>query len=136
MNDGAYRVLIVEDDLDNAEALRILLEFWGYRVEAARDREDAFRCAQAKLPDAIILDMGLPTFADGCAFVTQLRALPGADAMLIIANTGYGRETDRRKAIGAGCDFFFVKPADLDQVHGALGAIDLRRASVASARGA
>jgi DNA-binding response OmpR family regulator len=121
-------ILLVEDDLDNADAMRAVLESWGFWVDVAHDGEGAFARAQSKLPDGIVLDLGLPTFADGCVLVKRLRALPGGDAVLVVAITGYGRESDRCDAIGAGCDFFFVKPPDLDEVHSAIMAIGARRA--------
>lgn len=129
-----HQILLVEDDLDNADAMRSVLELWGYWVDLAHASGQAFVRAESNLPDCVVVDLGLPTFAVGCSLVKRLRALPGADAMLVIATTGYGSESDRRDAIGAGCDFFFVKPADLDELRDALRSIDLHRDWVNSAR--
>ena len=136
-SDGPHRrhtILLIEDDRDNADAMRSVLEFWGYWVDLVHDGAQALVRAESKLPDCVVVDMCLPTFADGCALVRRLRSLPGATEMLIVAVTGSGRESDRRDAIGAGCDFFFVKPADLDELRDVLRRIDLHREWVIRAR--
>lgn len=120
---AGQRILVIDDDKDNADAFAVLFQSWGYTVSVARDGESALALATAELPDAVVTDLGLPTFDDGREVVARLRVLPGGDALLIVAVTGWGSDLDRRKAIGAGCDFFFVKPAELDQLQDALRTI-------------
>lgn len=134
MGSAPYRILLIEDDPDSAEAFRVLFDFWGYRVDVVGGAAEALAHAASKLPEAIVLDLGLPTFADGCALLKQIRGMPGGDDVLIVAVTGHGRDTYRRQAIGAGCDFFFVKPADVDDLHSALSRIKAHRGWVARAR--
>jgi DNA-binding response OmpR family regulator len=122
-----HRVLVVDDDRDSAEAFQALLESWGYAVAVGHDAAAGLAAASARLPDAVILDFGLPTFDDGDALLRSLRKLPGGDEVLVLAVTGHGAAIDRRRAIAAGCDFFFVKPADLDQIREALSTIDAHR---------
>ena len=119
MDIGVNRVLLVEDDADSAEASEVLFRYWGYDVMVARRADEGLAMALSRHPDAIVLDLGLPTFDDGCAFVRALRAQCGA-LTLLVAVTGHGREIDRRRAVEAGCDYFFAKPADLDELKDAL----------------
>jgi DNA-binding NarL/FixJ family response regulator len=56
-----------------------------------------------------------------------MRGLPGGDTILVVAVTGHSKDVDRRRAVAAGCDFFFLKPADLDQLHEALSTIQAHR---------
>jgi CheY-like chemotaxis protein len=134
MKPPAQRILIIEDDPDGAEALRLLFELWGYEVEVAHDGARGFALATSGRPDAVVLDLGLPSFDQGCALVRQLRCTLGGDAMLIVAVTGHSRELDRRRALAAGCDVFFLKPADLDQLRQALSSIEAHRESAVRAR--
>lgn len=127
MRANANRVLLIEDDRDSAEAFRLLLEFWGYHVEVAHDGDRALALATARLPYIVVLDLGIPSVDEGCALVRQIRRLPDGDAVLVITVTGYGREVDRRRAIGAGCDFFFLKPPDLDQLREAMSTVQAHR---------
>lgn len=83
--------------------------------------------AIAHRPDAVIVDLGLPSIEDGCALLRQIRQLPGGDAILILVVTGHGREADRRRALEAGGDLFFVKPPNLDKVREDLQIIGAHR---------
>jgi DNA-binding response OmpR family regulator len=134
MTTDAQRILLIEDDPDNAEASRMLFQTWGYAVTVASDAESGLACAASELPDAVVLDLGLPTFEAGCALVEGIRRLPQADTILVVALTGHGSDLDRRRAIGAGCDFFFVKPANLDSLRDALATITSHREWVIRAR--
>jgi CheY-like chemotaxis protein len=128
MKTGIPRLLLVEDDADNAEALEVMLGYWGYEVEVARNRASALGRAALRQPDAVVIDLGLPTFEEGCALLKELRGMVGGDRPLVVAVTGHSGDNHRRQAIEAGCDFFFVKPADLDELQGALGTIGAREA--------
>jgi CheY-like chemotaxis protein len=124
---GAQRVLVIEGDRDGADALQLLLESWGYEVAVAYEAAMGVAIAAVNLPDAVVLDLALPSFDARCALVERIRGLPGGDAILIVAVTGHGGDPHRRRANAAGCDFFFVKPADLDKLRDALTATTARR---------
>jgi CheY-like chemotaxis protein len=122
-----HQVLVVEDDQDAAEAFRLLFEFWGYEVEVGLDGGAALSIATSSVPHAVVLDLGMPTVDAGCTLVQQMRRLPGGDTILIIAVTGHTKDLDRRRAIAAGCDFFFLKPAEPEALREALSTIQAHR---------
>jgi DNA-binding response OmpR family regulator len=117
----AHRVLVIEDNHDTAEALQVLLASWGFEVDVAHDRVGGLGRAALRRPDVIIVDLGLPTIEDGFAVVRELRGMAGGDQIFVVAVTGHGRDFDRRRALEAGCDLFFLKPPDLDALHRGLG---------------
>ncbi|HEX4961746.1 MAG TPA: ATP-binding protein [Thermoanaerobaculia bacterium] len=110
------RILLVEDNLDAAEALGELLRLWGHTVHVAHDGTSALAVARRNRPDVVLLDIGLPGM-DGYAVAQQLRAAPGHDAMKLVAVTGYGQEADRRRATLASFDHHLVKPVDLERLR-------------------
>jgi two-component system, sensor histidine kinase len=105
------RVLLVEDNPDGREMLRILLQAWGHRVEVAPDGLEGIRLALSWKPDAALLDIGLPG-VDGYEVARQLRDTLG-ERIFLIALTAYGTAEDRRRAREAGFDVHMTKPADL-----------------------
>ncbi len=107
----ARRVLVVEDNADARESLRILLERWGHRVEVAANGPDGIERIRASLPDVAFIDIGLPGL-DGYALARATRALPGGDRVALVALTGYGQRRDERRAREAGFDTFLAKPAE------------------------
>src|SRR5512145_2652190 len=104
------RILIVEDNADAREALRVLLELEGHTVEAADEGGRAIAIARDKDPDIALVDIGLPG-VDGYEVARQLRTAPGRRPVLI-ALTGYGQPEDRQRALDAGFDDVLVKPVD------------------------
>ena len=105
------RVLVVEDSLDALEMLRVLLELEGYDVCSAANGSDALRVAEAARPDAALIDIGLPGI-DGVEVCRQLRAQPWGRAMFLVAQTGWGDESDRQRSADAGFDVHLTKPLD------------------------
>jgi CheY-like chemotaxis protein len=112
-------VLLVEDNLDAAEALGELLRLWGHPVEIAHDGISALQTARAGRPEVVLLDIGLPGM-DGYEVARRLRATAGLERVRLIALTGYGQEADRRRSSLAGFDHHLVKPVDLDHLRGLL----------------
>jgi DNA-binding response OmpR family regulator len=104
------RVLVVDDDDDVASALVEVLRLLGYEARRAADGRQALALARAFAPEIILLDIGLPLL-DGYAVASELRRR-GVRARLI-ALTGYGGVTDRRRVCDAGFDRHLVKPVDL-----------------------
>ncbi len=103
-------ILIVEDNDDAREALRMLLELDGHAVEAAAEGMQALDIARGKDPDVALIDIGLPGI-DGYEVARRIRA-SGSRRPLLIALTGYGQPKDRRRATEAGFDSMLVKPVD------------------------
>ena len=107
-------VLLIEDNADARDALRVLLELDGYAVEAAGDGAEGLEIARAKAPAVALIDIGLPGM-DGYEVARRLRALPGPRALLV-ALTGYSSPEDRRRAEEAGFDAHVVKPVDPEEL--------------------
>jgi DNA-binding response OmpR family regulator len=107
----ALRILVVDDNRDGAESMAMMLRASGDEVRTAYDGREALEIAGRFGPDVVLLDLGLPVL-DGIATCRELRARPGGDAMLIVAQTGWGQDEDRRRTREAGFDHHIVKPAD------------------------
>jgi CheY-like chemotaxis protein/two-component sensor histidine kinase len=105
----ARHILIIEDNTDFREGLRLLLESWGHRVEAASGGAQGLELVRRTRPEIVLIDLGLPGI-DGYAVARALRAAPGGEALLLVAITGYGRPSDRRRAEEAGFDAHLTKP--------------------------
>jgi CheY-like chemotaxis protein len=104
----------VEDNPDGREALRILLEIWGYTVEAAGNGLEGVRKAITWHPDAAVVDIGLPLL-DGYEVARRLKNLD--NHILLVALTAYGRPEDRRLAFQAGFNHHLTKPAEPEELH-------------------
>jgi signal transduction histidine kinase len=107
------RVLVVDDNIDAAQTLQLLLEAAGHQVSVAHTALAALEMAQATSPELCLLDIGLPDIS-GYDLARGLRALPHTAHATLVAVTGYGRREDRDQATGAGFDHYFVKPVDVD----------------------
>lgn len=105
------RVLVVDDNLDGATTLSLLLEYSGYDVRSAYDGAAALQMAAEFQPFAVVLDIGLPGL-DGYEVARRLRRTPSLAQVLLIALTGYGQDSDRERSREAGFDHHFVKPTD------------------------
>ena len=103
------RVLIVEDNLDAAEMLDLLVSKQGHVTRISHDGASAITAATAFIPDVVFMDIGLPVM-NGYAVVKSLRALPEFANVHFAAVTGWGQDEDRRKAREAGFDSHFTKP--------------------------
>jgi phosphotransferase system HPr (HPr) family protein len=105
------RILVVDDCNDTAESAAKWLQIVGHDVRVAYDGYDALDLARRQQPNFVLLDLGLPHL-DGYQVASRLRQeLDGP--LVIIAITGYGQAEDRRRALEAGCDYYFLKPVDL-----------------------
>jgi CheY-like chemotaxis protein len=109
------RVLVVDDNVDSAQSMSLLLALEGYDVECAYDGEEALQGAARFQPEVVLLDLGLPRFS-GFEVARRLRAAPSGASVLLVAVSGYGRERDRQAAREAGFDLHLTKPADPDEV--------------------
>jgi CheY-like chemotaxis protein len=100
---------VVDDNVDAAEMLSSLLVLEGHRVVKVHDGLAALTAAQEQRPDVVLLDIGLPHL-NGYEVARRLREEAGLGATRIIAMTGYGQESDRKRALEAGCDEHLSKP--------------------------
>jgi CheY-like chemotaxis protein len=104
------RILVVEDNTDNREMMRILLEASGHEVHDAGDGVSGVELAVQLEPDTVLIDIGLPGI-DGYEVARQIRAKL-RDRSRLIALSGYGRQKDRERAFDAGFDDHLLKPVD------------------------
>jgi PAS domain S-box-containing protein len=105
------RVLVVEDNRDAAESLRMLLELLGHEVRVAYTGPQGVQAAQGWRPDIVLCDLGLPGL-DGYGVARELRLNPTTAQVRLLAVSGYGAEEDRVRSRQAGFDAHLVKPAD------------------------
>ncbi|MDB4971135.1 MAG: chemotaxis protein methyltransferase CheR [Myxococcales bacterium] len=110
------RVLVVDDNADALELLVEGLEMMGHELHRAHDGPTALTVAGEVKPALAILDIGLPVM-DGYELARRLRALPGLTGIKLVALTGYGQETDRKRSAEAGFDDHLVKPVSIEQVQ-------------------
>lgn len=106
-----HRILVVDDHLDTAHSLAILLRDMGHEVEFAINGHAGVEIARRFQPDIVLLDLLLPDF-DGCEVARRLRQQEGCKNARILAITGGGNEALRRRAEEAGCDDYLLKPLD------------------------
>jgi two-component system CheB/CheR fusion protein len=104
------RVLVVDDNIDAAYAMKHVLRLSGHRVVLAHDGPGALAAAAAEPPELVLLDIGLPGM-DGYAVAARLREA-GHGRAALVAITGYGQEEDLRRSSAAGFDHHLVKPVD------------------------
>jgi CheY-like chemotaxis protein len=123
-------LLVVDDNVDAATTLAMLLEAAGHQVFIEHESLRALELARSARPDACLLDIGLPDL-DGNELARRLRAQPETAHSVLIAVSGYGQESDRRTALEAGFSHHLVKPVDLDSLTAVLATV--RRAACDSA---
>jgi CheY-like chemotaxis protein len=107
------RILVVDDREAQAQSLGMLLESMGHQVRTAHNGESALRTAAEFNPDVALIDIGLPDM-NGYELARRLRQQPRFKNMLLIAQTGWGRDEDRQAAHEAGFDHHLAKPIDFE----------------------
>ena len=108
---AARRILVVDDNRDSADSLSLLLQVTGHDVRTAYDGQEALVEAGRFLPDVVLLDIGMPKL-NGYEAARRIRDEPWGKKMLLIAQTGWGQEEDRRRSREAGFDAHLTKPVD------------------------
>jgi PAS domain S-box-containing protein len=119
---GPMRVLVVDDNVDSAESMAVLLRLYGHEVRLAHDGEAALEEARSFKPDVIFLDLSLPKM-DGYEVARRLRQEPATSGMTLVAMTGYGHEEERRRTQEAGFYSHLVKPVDFDLLRELLSSL-------------
>jgi len=113
------RVLVVDDNDDAADLLAEVLDTMGHEVSKAHDGPEALAVAEERRPEIALLDIGLPVM-DGYELARRLRAMDGLGGIKLVAVTGYGQASDRRRSEEAGFDAHLVKPIDLEALSAAV----------------
>lgn len=107
----ARRILVVDDNVDAAESMALLLQLGGHAVRTAHDGPSGVHAAQEFAPDAVLLDIGLPGM-NGYEVAQQMRRDARLRDTILIAVTGYGSSEDRARALEAGFDHHLTKPVE------------------------
>ena len=103
------RILIVEDNMDNYELVRIVLERAGHDVFLAVNGRDGVDAARAQKPDLILMDLGLPEM-DGWKASQKLKSDDETKSIPLYALTSHTLPQERKRALLAGCDGYIAKP--------------------------
>jgi CheY-like chemotaxis protein len=113
---AGLRVLLVDDEADTRDVLRVLLEIQGANVTAASSAGEALDLLRHHPTDVLLADIGMPD-QDGYALIEAVRALPTAEAVVpAVAVTAYVSSRDRSRAFKAGYGWHLAKPVDPDQL--------------------
>jgi CheY-like chemotaxis protein len=110
----SLRILVIDDEADNAASLAMLLQLKGYEVDTAHDGASSEAAVRSRRPDVLFIDLGLPR-EDGYAVAKRLRPLFAARPLLV-ALTGHATEADHRRSRDEGFDHHLAKPADPDEL--------------------
>jgi len=124
------RILIADDNVDALDSTARLLQHGGHEVFSATDGSLALQAAERHLPEIVLLDIGMPVL-DGYEVARRIRAAPWGRGLTLVAITGWGQESDRRRSQEAGFDSHLVKPVD----PGALAALLARLPQARRANG-
>jgi len=119
------RVLVIEDNRDNLELIRCVLERSGYEIIAAASGEEGVMLALSEKPDFILMDIDLPGI-DGLEATRRIRAESADASVPIMAITSYAMRGDMEQVLAAGCNGYFEKPVDPLRIMGEIQAV-LRR---------
>jgi CheY-like chemotaxis protein len=112
----ARKVLVVDDNRDAANTLKLLLESDGHDVRIATDGVSGLEAARQYQPDCVLLDIGLPRL-NGYELAATLRADPQLQHVVIVAITGYGQAHDRARTAAVGFDHHLVKPVQFSALQ-------------------
>ena len=118
------RILVVEDNMDNYELVRFILERAGYEVFLAMNGRDGVAAARLQKPDLILMDLTMPEM-DGWLAAERLKADDATKLIPLYALTAHALPSERKRALEAGCDGYVSKPIHmagfLELIEGALG---------------
>jgi len=116
------RVLVVDDNHDAAEVLRMLLESGGFNAEAVTSGVEALNAIPEYRPDVILMDIGMPGMS-GHDVARRIREQPQFDDITLVALTGWGQEEDRRESKASGFDHHLTKPVNFKVLKDLLATI-------------
>jgi two-component system CheB/CheR fusion protein len=114
------RVLVVDDRVDTAECICMLIESLGHTAHMVHNGSDALELVERERPDLMLIDIGMPGM-NGYELARRLRSDPALTDIRLVALTGYGRDDDRKSAGAAGFDRHLVKPVGFETLEEVLG---------------
>ena len=116
------RVLVVDDNVDSATTLALMLKAMGHEPAVSHDGPTAIETARTFRPTLVLLDIGLPAM-NGYMVAKELRTMPALRGTVLAALTGYGEDQDRRRSKEAGFDLHFVKPVQIAALEELIGSL-------------
>ena len=116
----AESILVVDDNLDNRDLTRILLECEGYEVRLAEDAAQALGMFETYRPKLILMDVQMPGM-DGLELTRRLRQKPALQDVIIVALSAYAMAAEKVNALAAGCDGYITKPINTRTFVGTVG---------------
>jgi signal transduction histidine kinase/ActR/RegA family two-component response regulator len=116
-------ILVVDDSVDAAQSLALVLRGWGYNPRVVYDGIAALEAVDLSAPDLVLMDIGMPGM-DGYQVATHLRRDHSSDELTLVALTGYGQDEDRNRALEVGFDYHMVKPVDPNDLKDLLAYIE------------
>ena len=109
------KILYIDDDDNNGNLMKRVLEAEGYRVIEAEDGVKGIASVKSVIPDLVLMDINLPQM-DGYEVTMRLKQIPSMAKVPVIAMTAHVMKGDREKTIAAGCDGYISKPIDIDSL--------------------
>ncbi len=114
MGKNTRKILIIEDNADSAEPLKLLLEFENHIVRLASDGASGIRETAEFMPEVVICDIGLPGDLSGYEVAKEIKENALLKDTFLIALSGFGTKADKEKSKSSGFDTHLVKPPDFD----------------------
>ena len=112
---GGRRILLVEDNEDNCNVYRLILEHGGYQVIEAHSGPEALACVGEHRPELILMDISIPGI-DGWEATRLLKAGAETQHIPVIALTAHSLASDHARSVEVGCDGFLIKPVEQSRV--------------------
>ncbi len=125
---AAHRILVVDDNVDAADSLGVLLQSLGANVQTVHDGLSALEAVTTFHPSVVLLDIGMPGM-DGFELARRARQQQGADRVTLIALSGWGQEEEQRRSREAGIDHHLIKPVELGALEQLLASLPSRDTS-------
>ncbi len=113
-------ILYVEDNFDNRNLIRRVLEAEGYAMVEAGNADEAMHMLTTAHPDLILMDINMPG-VDGYTLTARIKSTPGFNQVPIVAVTANVMRGDRERSLEAGCDGYIQKPIDIDTLSYLIG---------------
>jgi CheY-like chemotaxis protein/signal transduction histidine kinase len=109
--DSPFQILVVDDNVELAHSMTLMLKHWGWHVEMVHDGAAALKAVRSNHPNLVVLDIALPGM-DGYEVARRLRQEQGKSRLTLVALTGYSQGKERDRALEAGFDYHMVKPVN------------------------
>ncbi len=120
------RILLVEDNMDAVEIMRLIMESLGYEVTVARNGLEGVEMARSQVPDLIVMDILLPIM-DGLEATARIRKNPDTQKIPILAATVLALPGERERCLASGCDNYISKPFTPRQFEGVVKSLVVDR---------